>query len=911
MSTKTTIKRIALVAVAALGLGSVSALSANATATYTAGLTFSTSSLTVVGGGTDNTNSGIIKVAATNDAGDAHALYNGETITVQVVAVPTTVDSTYNLAANKGDINYAGVTTTSDANEAAGTYTNTNGTTAVTNGGAMAITNAQTAFSNHAAVDGSTANVNSVYGIAFYPDSAAVDHGYYTIRIRLTDVNGLSTDKLVKVAFVTSAADSGAVITNTVSGNMIASSAIAYTSTQKITTTLRDANGGLIQKAAASATAYKIGAPAITAQIISSTNAVLDTLSAKDTGVAAEDHVASTTSSIEAENVVLNALNGNYGVTSSGNIAATASLTTSLRVIYGATSVVTSLPIVAAGATYAASSVSATGKLAASGTGSSATVDASGTNYIVPLSTKSATISATLYDDASKTNVMTGSAVYYTLSYTGCVAADLSPAKVSTPAKLTSDSVGAVSVTVANAVPVDGCYATVVFSNVAGATTGSTLTRVVSWQKSVPTTVSTVPGGNIKAALKAANKVTWTVVDQFSNPVAGAAVQFSMSGANAPTAGLASSTTDANGSVSYSWTDALAVDADTDTVAIAKVGDTALAAGSITITYKATMPTVATLSATYGSSATVVPSTNIGGTAGIAVSAADALDLTKNLSGSTSSSAPWVKLNFTAKDATATAVTGVPTTVTVTGAQLVGADGKLATSKVVYDNSDVYVLGTKTGVATVTAVNGSLTKTATILFVNAASDARVITATASGNSATFTVTDAFGNGVEGVVLNVTATGASLGNGGNYAQFSTAADGTAVVTPNGSGTLTAKIDAAAASAKWDNLAGYSDATGTNAVTGAPAGVRSASVEVTGTASSDSVDAANEATDAANAATDAANAAAEAADAATAAAQDAQAAVAALATSVASLIAGIKAQITTLTNLVIKIQKKVRA
>jgi len=72
-----------------------------------------------------------------------------------------------------------------------------------------------------------------------------------------------------------------------------------------------------------------------------------------------------------------------------------------------------------------------------------------------------------------------------------------------------------------------------------------------------------------------------------------------------------------------------------------------------------------------------------------------------------------------------------------------------------------------------------------------------------------------------------------------------------------------------------------------------------------------DAANEATDAANAATDAANAAAEAADAATAAAQDAQAAVAALASQVADLIAGIKAQITALTNLVIKIQKKVKA
>jgi protocatechuate 3,4-dioxygenase beta subunit len=72
-----------------------------------------------------------------------------------------------------------------------------------------------------------------------------------------------------------------------------------------------------------------------------------------------------------------------------------------------------------------------------------------------------------------------------------------------------------------------------------------------------------------------------------------------------------------------------------------------------------------------------------------------------------------------------------------------------------------------------------------------------------------------------------------------------------------------------------------------------------------------DAAAEATDAANAATDAANAAAEAADAATAAAQDAADAVAALSAQVATLIAGLKAQLTALTNLIIKIQKKVKA
>jgi hypothetical protein len=79
----------------------------------------------------------------------------------------------------------------------------------------------------------------------------------------------------------------------------------------------------------------------------------------------------------------------------------------------------------------------------------------------------------------------------------------------------------------------------------------------------------------------------------------------------------------------------------------------------------------------------------------------------------------------------------------------------------------------------------------------------------------------------------------------------------------------------------------------------------------TASSAAADAAAEATDAANAATDAANAAAEAADAATAAAQDAADAVAALSTSVTAMVDALRKQITSLTNLVIKIQKKVKA
>ena len=109
------------------------------------------------------------------------------------------------------------------------------------------------------------------------------------------------------------------------------------------------------------------------------------------------------------------------------------------------------------------------------------------------------------------------------------------------------------------------------------------------------------------------------------------------------------------------------------------------------------------------------------------------------------------------------------------------------------------------------------------------------------------------------------------------------------------------------------------TGDFKITGLSGNATASQISVTGTVTDDAAtaaataasDAAAEATDAANAATDAANAAAEAADAATAAAQDAADAVAALSTQVAEMVSALKKQITSLTNLVIKIQKKVKA
>jgi len=102
-----------------------------------------------------------------------------------------------------------------------------------------------------------------------------------------------------------------------------------------------------------------------------------------------------------------------------------------------------------------------------------------------------------------------------------------------------------------------------------------------------------------------------------------------------------------------------------------------------------------------------------------------------------------------------------------------------------------------------------------------------------------------------------------------------------------------------------------AAGTGLPTAAQGVAGSVTVSVASSSGNAAMAAAEEATAAANDATDAALSAAEAAEAATAMAQEAVDAVAELSSQVTALISALRAQITSLTNLVIKIQKKVKA
>ena len=970
MSTKTTFKRIALVTVAALGFGVLTSV-APASATNTvvvsadsAGFGLNTSSITMVDStGTDVTPGDDIfaafEVSVNNANGYAAPLQSGESLKATVIANPNTgvaaatANSYINVAWASAWVPATGAATstsygkTSSITSSNAYYEDVNRADALRGGENKNVAATYTHIAQDKTTTGDALGgaATATYALMVGANELeAFDAGFYSIRIDLLDTNSNAIQSsTVKFQIVTSKVGAGTVAIS-VAGPQATGGALLNSATQNITATLTDANGGLVRTGANAA-------PQLSGSIVDG-DLTSNSLTWADAGTDAE----ADTSILDGVYVAANA-----GLTV---IAGTATA----KATFGNSTNTADLLITGTGGNYIKTSVTATGKVYTGG---------STTDYDVPLTTKAVTVKATVYTNNTATVTVADAVVYYTLAYnaTYCVTGDMSPTKKSVNTKATADANGVVTIDITNANPLDGCIATVVFSG-GTAVSGSTnsLTRAITWSKPVPTSVTVSPAGNYSAVLGSTHKVTWTILDQFLSPVVGSTVQFTATGANAPTAGVPSVISDASGQVSYTWTDAAGVvDSSTkgfSAIALKSVGTTTtMPTGKRTVTYVTTMPAITSLYSTYtttvagtATTGTVPTTSNIGSTTGVLTSAADQVLLTASTyATATKSAAPWVTLNFQARKAAATSGTdGVPTTVTVTGAKLIGSDGKLATSTIVYANEDIYVLGTTAGIATVTAVNGTVTSTATINFVNAEADARVLSMTESAGLVTATVKDAFGSAVSGVSVAVVGTGGAwLGNGSTSTSFTTSTDGTVTFSVTGAGTVTGSLSSTTYP-KASFLANAGNTTGTVVTTGSPAGVRSATVTTLGRtdaataaataataaanaataaataasaaaakAGADAVAAANaasaaaveaataaadaaaEATDAANAATDAANASAEAGDAATAAAQDAADAVAALSTQVSEMISALKAQLTALTNLVIKIQKKVKA
>ena len=453
-------------------------------------------------------------------------------------------------------------------------------------------------------------------------------------------------------------------------------------------------------------------------------------------------------------------------------------------------------------------------------------------------------------------------------------------------------------------------------------------------------TISVEPNSVIKAAYGASSALSAVLEDQFGAALPNVVVTVSTTGRNASTANTTLST-DANGRVLYTKVDA---------------GTSATVNKQDVVTFAPTGGTSATVTINYTDSALGInlvelatPTTDDTAATGVSYSDINA--------GSTAGAAATTQdITATVTDVNGALLVGVPVTFTTASA----GTGILSTTVTVYTGADgtatASVYGWTAGVKTYTATAGAKSATGTVAFrqggatgTNAPLEVRTISAVATGNSIVVTAKDRFGNLVSGVALYATRTGnGTFGGGSNTNGQTTGADGTAeflfnagsaasVVTITASDSTTALpsvsygqtgflagMNVRSTAATQTAYTAATVGTATTAETGigaslSPAGIGSVTVAVAAAAADTTAadnaqaatDAAAEATDAANAATDAANAAAEAADAATAAAQDAADAVAALSAQVAALISGLKAQLTALTNLVIKIQKKVKA
>jgi hypothetical protein len=461
--------------------------------------------------------------------------------------------------------------------------------------------------------------------------------------------------------------------------------------------------------------------------------------------------------------------------------------------------------------------------------------------------------------------------------------------------------------------------------------TGTPASITVTGATAVVTKCTAEPAATLYSVHGGTVIATALCKDQFGAAVANSPLTVAVTSRNA-TLLSTSVLTDATGRVSYTLVDA---------------GTAATLLTQSVITFTSELATDPTVTVNYGvdrvSTVTLAtPTTDDTTASGITYSDIDA-------SSTAGASTSTQTITATVKDVNGAVLVGVPVTFTTASA---GAAVR-STSVTVYTGTAgtaaASVYGWTAGVKTFTVTAGAKSVTGTVAYrqggatgTNSATEARTISVVATGNKIVVTATDRFGNVVSGVPLWGTRTGnGTFGGGSNTNGQTTGADGTAEFLFNaGSEDSVVKITAGSATAtplpcyaQTGFLVGmnvcstaatqtaYTASTVGTAIlaeTGigasfAPAGVSAVTVAIAAGTDTAQVaaDAAAEATDAANAATDAANAAAEAADAATAAAQDAADAVAALSTQVATYISNLRKQITALTNLVIKIQKKVNA
>jgi hypothetical protein len=463
-----------------------------------------------------------------------------------------------------------------------------------------------------------------------------------------------------------------------------------------------------------------------------------------------------------------------------------------------------------------------------------------------------------------------------------------------------------------------------------GTTTSAAATATLQYLAPVATTVTVLGSSSVLSAT--GGSTTWNVEvdDQNGNAIQFAPMTVSVSGRNTVLS-TAIGVTDVNGIISYTLKDA-GTTGTRDTLSFVSGS---IAAVTATVTYGTV--TVAKVSFTGPNKTDGVASVTT--------------TVSPILAGDTPE-ASTAAASVVVTDASGNLLAGVPVVFTISGTSTAVTSNLLTVYTDSTGKAASTVFALVAGTYTVTATAGGITGTGSYTFANStAADARIVSATADAGIISAKVVDRFGNPVSGVSVYASRTSGTgyFGTGVSKTTTTTGLDGIAEFTLIGAadvkisslsydavagtnapgqtcalaGNLTCAVGVTAATAFTATTAGTTTIAAANFGSSiAPAGVATVTVSVNNNAAADNsqaaADAAAEATDAANAATDAANAAAEAADAATAAAQDAADAVAALSTQVAEQINALKMQndalrkqLVAITNLIIKIQKKVKA
>jgi len=642
MSTKTTFKRIALVAVAALGMGVLSSVApANAAAR---GLSVNIPSVTVVKGGHSPAASQAIaafRFTVKDAAGDAVQLESGESITVTLendglpAAVtgftPATTDFTF-VEVNNRVLRTVDTASIVGAGVVAAGQRSTDGIIA---GGSLTTANNNCVEPN----DGDNTGNYCIGIVATDAEPATFKAGFYTFTARVGTSTVTYATVTFKLRYVLTANDSGALITVATAGNLTVGSnynnAAATSTSDYIKATLTDANLGYVINAetgsasTASPTLTIVSKQTSAAGVVSETHAT--GWYGSDTGTAGVDFGSATG---------VKANDGVYGINMSATAVAhdpTLSPAT-IEVRYGSsvgTATIAVNPVASANAASSTWTVTGTGLYnATAAETTTAFIATQALTWNAPLTTTSVTLKVRAKD---QTTAVQDTPLTFTVTWTGHSSGSVTPATGATGRQIVrTNSSGDASITITQTAPIQGSQAVVA---VTGAEEGTFGSQTILWKAPQLTTL-TEEVAAFTAAIGSTNVVRVKAADQFGNVMSGVVVQPSLSstsesyGTAATNAARAALTTGADGYASLSLVGpAAAVADDFESVSFSSThgGVATVSSGSTVITY-GTVPVIATLSGYYNTNQSTAAAgtwTDLFNTTGIG--AITALDLQPTL----------------------------------------------------------------------------------------------------------------------------------------------------------------------------------------------------------------------------------------------------------------------------------------